>query len=61
MNNTIASLLLIVLLCTLIFSPFAALSLLMLFVFAAAMISLVSAITRAVLTPTSDAAQRDRE
>lgn len=61
MNNAIASFILIVLLCTLIFSPFAALAMLMLVMFAAALISLVSTLTQAVLGHNSSTPQTDKK
>ena len=61
MNNTIAAFLVIVLLCTFIFSPFAALAMLMLVMFAAALVSLVSALTHAVLGHSSSAPQVDKK
>lgn len=61
MNNAIVSFLLLVLLCTLIFSPFAALAMLMLVMFAAAIISLVSTLTHAVLGHDSSTPQTDEK
>jgi hypothetical protein len=61
MNNAIVSLLLIVVLCLLVISPFSALAMLMLVMFASALIGLVSVLIQSVVKHNSKVAPVDKE
>jgi hypothetical protein len=61
MNNAIVSLLLIVVLCLLVISPFSALAMLMLVMFASALIGLVSVLIQSVVKHNPKVAPVDKE